>query len=747
MSMLRENYNLCEECEAKLMEAGKLQDPMIKIYRPRSNWHIKHFKGLQDLVAIPDLNDSDPRDESASQSSQVNANGPSKTNAPSSNPPFKFLSKEMQEKYVNSLKEQEEEEVAEATVLPADSVSQTHSQSQRPESQKLEQLNQIPLHNIMPTAPKPMQQQNSAIKKNESLMSEIDALLKPSSEKPKKQQSRNNTSAMNTSMASGGLDALAFGSSGISSYGGNAMGGNDAVNASAMSFTTPSGGGDELSGLIDLVNSGAGSGSGSGVGSRGQNTASMNSAANNSFGSFGGNNGNDRRGGGDSGNGWAAEVESTEHPGDIATNASATLSWRIKNTGFKPFGNRCKLSFVAGDGLLVSQYHIPNANPGETVKVSMSFNAFSTPGTYETNFRLSSDGQQFGPQLIVKINVLDPANLMPKPSVHPIQNQAPPRNSYPPQQPVAVQQQPPTYWGQQQQPVQPQPVQPNYCPPAPRLQPQEWRQATVPQANYYQPPPQQIQAQPQPQVQPRPQSQPKPQVQVAPEPDPEPEPVRHSTPPPSRSDDYYRSGPRFKEPTSLFDVDDEPESKDNGKDKKGWFGWGKKKEAVKKESNLKCLCGATLMYLDVKQAYKGKKVYCDICSQVCKQCIFHCPAGDIKSHPGGFDLCYACGGSQLAKQPNPSPTEMLLTTDSGLAYGASSDAMAYPALKPSAPPAPSPNKSSSSKSSSKDSYDPNFVYASQLQQLLDMGFEREKARRLLLKNKGNMSQVLAQLIK
>merc|ERR1719244_451029 len=160
-------------------------------------------------------------------------------------------------------------------------------------------------------------------------------------------------SAMNTSMASGGLDALAFGSSGISSYGGNAMGGNDTMNASAMSFTTPSGGGDELSGLIDLVNSGAGSGSGSGVGSRGQNTASMNSAANNSFGAFGGNNGNDRRGGGDSGNGWAAEVESTEHPGDIATNASATLSWRIKNTGFKPFGNRCKLSFVAGDGLLV----------------------------------------------------------------------------------------------------------------------------------------------------------------------------------------------------------------------------------------------------------------------------------------------------------------------------------------------------------------------------------------------------------
>merc|ERR1719242_2021797 len=289
---------------------------------------------------------------------------------------------------------------------------------------------------------------------------------------------------------------------------------------------------------------------------------------------------------------------------------------------------------------------------------------------------------------------------------------------------------------QQPPPQQQQPAQPNYYQPAPPQQ-----QYQQPQPHYYQSPPQQpvqqpIQAQPQPQ----------PQVQIQPEPDPEPEPVKKATPPASRSEDYYRGGPRFKEPTSLFNVEDEEESKDKDKDKKGWFGWGKKKEAVKKESNLKCLCGATLMYLDVKQAYKGKKVYCDICNQVCKQCIFHCPAGDIRSHPGGFDLCYACGGSQLAKQPNPSPTEMLLTTDSGLAYAAS-DAMAYPALKPSAPPAPSPHKSSSSKSSSKDSYDPNFVYASQLQQLLDMGFEREKARRLLLKNKGNMSQVLAQLIK
>eukprot|EP01084_Bolivina_argentea_P028122 52292_1 len=84
------------------------------------------------------------------------------------------------------------------------------------------------------------------------------------------------------------------------------------------------------------------------------------------------------------------------------------MIWHIKNTGNISFDN-CKLAFVSGDGLLVSQYNIPNAKHGETVKVSMDFNAFSTCGIYETIFRLCCNGTQFGPQLIVKINVIHPA--------------------------------------------------------------------------------------------------------------------------------------------------------------------------------------------------------------------------------------------------------------------------------------------------------------------------------------------------
>merc|ERR1719229_2065099 len=184
----------------------------------------------------------------------------------------------------------------------------------------------------------------------------------------------------------------------------------------------------------------------------------------------------------------------------------------VKNTGFKPFGNRCKLSFVEGDGLLVSQYHIPNAAPGETVKVSMSFNAFSTPGTYETNFRLSNEGQHFGPVLIVKINVKDPADLMPTPSRHPIQNQGgPPRSSY--QQPVAAQaQQQPSYWGQQQQQQRPpQQAQPNYY--QQPVVPQQQQPQGYQQPNYYQPPQQPVQQSVQQPIQSKPQVQVQMQVQ------------------------------------------------------------------------------------------------------------------------------------------------------------------------------------------------------------------------------------------
>merc|ERR1712233_187400 len=68
--MIRENYNLCEECENKLVNKNE-QYPMIKIFKPRTNWHIKNFKGLQDLVAIPQI------EEIQQISANVSAKAPS----------------------------------------------------------------------------------------------------------------------------------------------------------------------------------------------------------------------------------------------------------------------------------------------------------------------------------------------------------------------------------------------------------------------------------------------------------------------------------------------------------------------------------------------------------------------------------------------------------------------------------------------------------------------------------------------
>merc|ERR1719464_2492428 len=99
-----------------MVESGELDEdaPMIKIYKPRSNWHIRHFKGLQDIVAIPDRSEAGDRErerdreDSSSQTmtpltdSKVATAPKTQTLAPKT---FPFLSEEMQEKYVDAMKQ------------------------------------------------------------------------------------------------------------------------------------------------------------------------------------------------------------------------------------------------------------------------------------------------------------------------------------------------------------------------------------------------------------------------------------------------------------------------------------------------------------------------------------------------------------------------------------------------------------------------------------------------------------------
>merc|ERR1712228_542567 len=74
--MIRENYNLCEECENKLVNEQE-QYPMIKIFKPRANWHIKNFKGLQDLVAIPQIEEVLQISGNVSTTTSIKAQAPS----------------------------------------------------------------------------------------------------------------------------------------------------------------------------------------------------------------------------------------------------------------------------------------------------------------------------------------------------------------------------------------------------------------------------------------------------------------------------------------------------------------------------------------------------------------------------------------------------------------------------------------------------------------------------------------------
>eukprot|EP00484_Ammonia_sp_Unknown_P002437 CAMPEP_0197075072 /NCGR_PEP_ID=MMETSP1384-20130603/211427_1 /TAXON_ID=29189 /ORGANISM="Ammonia sp." /LENGTH=536 /DNA_ID=CAMNT_0042513915 /DNA_START=28 /DNA_END=1639 /DNA_ORIENTATION=- len=65
---------------------------------------------------------------------------------------------------------------------------------------------------------------------------------------------------------------------------------------------------------------------------------------------------------------------------------------------------------------------------------------------------------------------------------------------------------------------------------------------------------------------------------------------------------------------------------------------------------LDCLCGTQLVLTNVACSYDERtKIYCNFCNFECAlpHCgdIWHCPRGDIKIHPGGFDLCYLCGSN------------------------------------------------------------------------------------------------------
>ena len=102
---------------------------------------------------------------------------------------------------------------------------------------------------------------------------------------------------------------------------------------------------------------------------------------------------------------YDAMLHSVEHPGDLKINSSGLMIWNIQNRGNRQWKD-CDLLFISGDALSVSVYQVPNLKPNETAALSIIFDTFCAVGMYQSVFRLrTGDGIEFGPHLIISINV------------------------------------------------------------------------------------------------------------------------------------------------------------------------------------------------------------------------------------------------------------------------------------------------------------------------------------------------------
>jgi len=216
------------------------------------------------------------------------------------------------------------------------------------------------------------------------------------------------------------------------------------------------------------------------------------------------------------------------------------------------------------------------------------------------------------------------------------------------------------------------------------------------------------------------------------------------------------------------------------------------KEDKNIDNRLECLCGTELILTNVCSSYKEKYregIICNLCTVRCIDDIYHCPKGDVKQHPGGFDLCLFCGlkcfenrkvdkvkkkeERKLIKSMNKKREELKLKNNKRHSIELKHDehGQMVHGRNRRRPNAPRINYKSSSLSlmklhhkrsqsaligsksnwdlslSQKDGqYVDGFMYPTKLKQLISMGYDQKTAKKLIIKYKGNMSQVMADLV-
>ncbi|MGB9591434.1 MAG: NBR1-Ig-like domain-containing protein, partial [Candidatus Kryptoniota bacterium] len=93
----------------------------------------------------------------------------------------------------------------------------------------------------------------------------------------------------------------------------------------------------------------------------------------------------------------------------VSAGQSSQQTWQIRNSGNSTWGTGYKLVFREGDQMgAPHSIDIPSTSPGETVKITIPFQAPSQEKAYASRWQLqNSQGTYFGPALWIKIKVIN----------------------------------------------------------------------------------------------------------------------------------------------------------------------------------------------------------------------------------------------------------------------------------------------------------------------------------------------------
>jgi len=163
-------------------------------------------------------------------------------------------------------------------------------------------------------------------------------------------------------------------------------------------------------------------------------------------------------------------------------------------------------------------------------------------------------------------------------------------------------------------------------------------------------------------------------------------------------------------------------------------------EQSNSSTGLECVCGATLVKTTPHEAYHHGQVVCDWCEIDCSRqpFIFHCQKNSVK-HPCGFDVCLNCA-AKSENDANHLPSEKLEKKENVAEKKENIENEKVEKVEIAE------KVENSEKEVTEDPFD-QFQYANEARSLVEMGFtEEERIMYLLVTKKGDLSQVIAELL-